>query len=189
MKVLNSKLWRAFKISAIVFAVLAILQLTLSVLKLNGIFLFFGGFDTTEIQRWIYALLMVMLLITLGLLLHSILKEMVAELVVCLLFPIVAVASVLIVGLTPDYEYFTLTSPDGKHEIIVKEQNFLLGGWGQFYEKTSSVTMTKLKEYNSNTYQAVSSELYDITWHDDGFTFSFYTGNDQTEVLEIKYCD
>ncbi|MCQ2475472.1 MAG: hypothetical protein MJ173_06155 [Clostridia bacterium] len=77
-------------------------------------------------------------------------------------------------------DYHEFITPDEKHEIVVCEKSFLLGGWGEIYEKTSPLTLKLLGEYTTDDgFMPFSSGNYRFEWRDNGFElfYDFGSGN------------
>ena len=194
MAKLNPKPWLGFKISGICFAVTLAVYAALSVLKNNGTYLYFGGFDSSEILRVALGVLLVSLGLTVAFLLFSFKKIKVVAIVVSIILGVAisffgVFGTLLSMAFAPDYDYYTVTSPDGQHEIIVKEESFLFGSWGDFYERTSRFTMQKLGEYHADDYLVMGHEMYKFEWQADGFEFEYYYGNGVYKTEVVKYAD
>ena len=91
----------------------------------------------------------------------------------------------------PEYEYFEIVSEDKEHEIIIKEGSFLLLGEGEFYEKTSPVTMVRLGGYSTDDgYSPFSDNKYEILWNENGFEVVYsFDGSDITKKETVEYAE
>lgn len=192
MAKLNPKPWLAFKISGICFAVTLAVYVALSALKNSGTYLYFGGFDSSEILRVALGVLLVLFGLTVAFLLFSFKKIKVVAIVVSIILGAVislfgVFGTLLSLTFAPDYDYYTVTSPDGQHEIIIREENWLFGSWGDFYEKTSRFTMRKIGEYRTDDWPTVSQGTYDVEWYEDGFRFEYYYGNGLYKTVTVEY--
>lgn len=68
-------------------------------------------------------------------------------------------------------DYYTFSSPDGQHTVIVREESFLFSSWGTFYQQTSWCTMEKIGEYWLD--EIYPQGNFTFTWGEDGCEVSF----------------
>ena len=79
-------------------------------------------------------------------------------------------------------QYYELKSPDGKHEIVIVEDGFLMASWCDFYEKTSSFTMNRIgkinnEDFDSSGFYISNINNYEIKWLENGFSIKNGTGD------------
>ncbi|MBO5912692.1 MAG: hypothetical protein J6Q76_04400 [Clostridia bacterium] len=186
----KSVTWLIFKISAICFAAVLALHIVIIMLLKNNIYLYFGGVASEEILNVVTAVLSLLFGLTVALLLLSFKKIRVLAIVITVLLGKLCVFMALLsLFFHMDCTYYELTSPDGQHEIIVKEKTLLFGCSGEFYEKTSLITMQKTGEYSTDDWPAMSAKTYEVEWLEDGFRFEYYYGNGIYKTEVVKYAD
>ena len=185
----SPKIWLAFKISAICSAVVLVVHVALMLLTINGVYLFFNTFNSEEISNVVTAVLVLFGGLDLFLLLFSLDKTKLIAVIIALviLLPLCSFLSFMSLFFHLDYTYYELTPPNGQHQIIIKEKSLLFGVFGEVYQKTSSFTMKKLGEYNTDDWPVMCSEEYEVTWQENGFLFEYYYGNGIHKTIEFEY--
>ncbi len=152
-------------------AVCAILCVTLKILEHSGLYLCRHG------NLYGTALLLGMILAIAGIfaLLWAVSRRVwVALMFWLLLSPIFFYLLVLCVfawGSSAGWKYHTLTSDDGRHQIVAEEKpGFLQGpGYVAIYEKTSFCTMEKLGDFvTDDGYLPFTLGTASVTWLEDG---------------------
>lgn len=85
--------------------------------------------------------------------------------------------SVMLLALASVGTYFEYTSDDKTHEIVVNECSFLLGGWGEIYEKTSFCTMKQVGEYTTDDgYMPFTQGAFYFVWNENDFELHYNYG-------------
>ena len=88
---------------------------------------------------------------------------------------------------SPSNRYFEYTSNDQKHEIVVNEKSFLLGGWGDIYEKTSFCTMKKVGEYTTDDgFCPFTNNAFYFVWNEKGFELHYDYGSSGEEYRVVR---
>ena len=84
------------------------------------------------------------------------------------------------------YEFY---SEDKNHQIVIKETSYLLGGWGNIYEKTSDFTMAEIGCYSTDDgFLPVANNAYEFKWNDNGFEFHYDFGSGgEYKIEKIEY--
>ncbi len=169
------------KIALIVSAVMFIAYKVIELLENKGIFVYLG--KSTHIIA-LAASAVTLLLFASGIivLLCKNLKK-VPAIVISAVIGIAAVCfSVITFFFDGSTVYHEFSSPDGKHEIIVCEESFLLGGWGKVYEKSSPITLKLLGNYSTDDgFMPFSSGNYRFEYRDNGFDLYYLFGSGDIE--------
>lgn len=65
--------------------------------------------------------------------------------------------------------YFYFKSPEKSHTLVVEEDSFLLGGWGNFYERKGLIFIKSLKQqiFTDDGYTPFSCNDYELKWLDN----------------------
>ena len=185
---MTPKNWIVFKISAICLAVVLTIHIALLLLVKADIYLYFGSFNSEEILNVVTAILSLLFGASVIFLLLCFKKIRVLAVIVAVILGQICVFSALLsVFFHMDYAYYEMVSPDGRHKIIVKEESFLFGCSGEFYQKTSSVAMRKIGEYQADDYCTMADEMYKTVWLEDGFEFEYYYGNGLYKTVTVEY--
>lgn len=89
-------------------------------------------------------------------------------------FGVLAALNIIILGflcLADGPAYYTVASPDSRHELVVEEDSFLLAGGGCIYQKVNFLFMKQIGGYSTDDGYRPGGN-YAITWYDDGLEFS-----------------
>lgn len=169
------------KIALIISAIVYVAYKVLELLDGKGVAVYLGRFTHT------FALLAVsaaVLLFVSGIivLLCKNLKKIPAAVISAIIGAAAVGYSVMLFAFGESAVYHEFISPDEKHEIVVCEKSFLLGGWGEIYEKTSPITLKLLGEYTTDDgFMPFSSGNYRFEWRDNGFELFYDFGSGDIE--------
>lgn len=88
-----------------------------------------------------------------------------AGIVVVVCLTLIGVPYAWLAGFITEPRYFTFSSPDGAHTIVVEEESFLLAGFGSVYKKENALFMSKKAGYSTDDgYRPFSANDYRLTW-------------------------
>lgn len=172
------------------FGVLAPLAaLGVWVLQGDGLYLNLWGLDSDRIFSWGR-----FLAVTLwgGLVLWGMLR--VKHWLLSILFAMITpfyVLAVLILTLTiqeTEPRYFYFTSPDGALNVIVKEESWLFGGWGSFYEPVSPCLMRKVGDYGADDgFRPFTAGAYELEWGESALIvrYGFESGDEHWVEIQL----
>ena len=167
-----------FPVATIVTAVLTALCLcvfkTIEILKDRNIYIYYKGVDSDKIIYIMQNTFMFFLAVTIISLMFLNIKYkwIPAVMSVCIILLTLFFITLNSFSNSADEKYYNFTSADGKHQIVVCEWSFLLGGGGGFYERTSDWTMEHIGGYfTDDGNQPIRQNDYRIEWRSDGFDF------------------
>lgn len=150
-----------------------------------GLTLFMLGMTTRGING-ILAMIVILSLAVLAVRLLRVVKKraqshralFTAGIVVVVCLALIGVPYAWLAGFITEPRYFTFSSPDGVHTIIVEEESFMLAGFGSIYEKKNALFMSKKAEYGTdNGYRPFSLNNYQLTWGQENVTITYSFGS------------
>lgn len=75
-------------------------------------------------------------------------------------------------------KYYTLISPDSRHEIVIEEASFLLAGRGSFYQRINPFFIKQIGNYSTDDgFRPFSRNDYSVEWLDDGLNINYAFGS------------
>ncbi len=95
----------------------------------------------------------------------------------------------VLVGSSSDTDPKCFEFTDNKHNIVIEEESWLLGGWGNIYQVYDDGSAKKLNSFSTDDgYRNNGS--YEITWYDDHaditFTFDDYKNTRKTVAAKFE---
>lgn len=87
-----------------------------------------------------------------------------------------------------NYVYHSFTSDDGR-VLVVKEQSFLLAGWGDIYVKTAPFVIKHVGDYISDDgFMPVSADCYEVEWGDEEVIFRYNDAmHPEMQQIRVEY--
>jgi hypothetical protein len=77
---------------------------------------------------------------------------------------------------------------DGEHTVVIEEESWLLGGWGNIYQVNDDGSAQRLSRFSTD--DGFRNEgNYDINWHDDSADITYDNGNGGRETVTVKFED
>lgn len=177
------------KITFIISGVLFCIYILIRSLAKFDISLYFLGVGTQEIMPFITMPCVAFTISAIAVLLYKNIghKTLVAWLSIVISF-LVLLYMLIDYSFSPSSKYFEYTSDDQKHHIVVNERSFLLGGWGDIYEKNSFCTMKRVGGYSTDDgFCPFSNDAFYFVWGENDFELhhSFF-GNKSEEYRVVK---
>ncbi len=175
------------------FGVLLIPYIILRVLELSDTYIYAFGTDSERMLPNIAFGLLVFGLSGVAVLVckNAKRKKLAIILSVILIFLVLCFQAIHILhSLTKDSIYFEFISDNNEHQIIVKEDAWLLSGFGDVYEKNSDYTMKKVGHYTTDDgYRPFSNNTYYFVWNENDFElhYDMGTGLNEYNVEKMKY--
>ena len=75
---------------------------------------------------------------------------------------------------------------DGQHTMVIKEESWLLGGWGTVYQVEESGKAVVLKGFTTDDGYRNEGN-YDIRWSDDSADITFNNGQGGKETITVEF--
>ena len=89
---------------------------------------------------------------------------------------------------TPTHKYYSFVSEDKAHHIVVKEESFLLAGYGDIYEMIAPCVMVRLDTYSTDDgYKPFTNNAFYFEWRTDGFILHYDPGLDRAYLEANGY--
>lgn len=183
------------KVSKVLFVFMALsflLTLCIELLEKKNIYLYVFGRSIEDVTQIVTVIGLFSLI---GAVVFVVFKNVKSKL-------ILATSSIICVGFlvlgifvldinTPVFDNcYEFCSEDKKHQIVVKETSYLLGGFGYIYEKTSDFTMTEIGLYSTDDgFLPIKNNTFEFKWNDNGFEFYYdFTGSGgEYKIEKIEY--
>ncbi len=181
------------KIALVLSAVLFGGYLLIKFLELQNIYIYFSGAGAKEIIPFLTIPCAALLISAIAVFLYQNCKHKNLKITVVALSVVLSVGVVyfmiLAYAFSPVNTYYEYTSDDRQHTIVVNEMSFLLGGWGDIYEKTSFCTMKKVGKYNTDDgFCPFTNDAFYFVWNDNDFELHYHYGNSSGyRVVEMEY--
>lgn len=91
-------------------------------------------------------------------------------------------------SLLGDYDPKCFEFSDGEHTVVIEEESWLLGGWGNIYQVNDDGSAQRLSRFSTD--DGFRNEgSYDINWHDDSADITYDNGNGGRETVTVKFED
>lgn len=75
---------------------------------------------------------------------------------------------------------------DAQHTVVIEEESWLLGGWGNIYQVNDDGSAQRLSRFSTD--DGFRNEgNYDINWHDDSADITYGNGNGGRETVTVKF--
>ena len=181
------------KIAFIISGVLLCVYLLISILVKFNIYVYLLGVGTREIISFITTPCVALLISAFAVLLYKNIsrKTLVVPLTIIISFFVFSYMLADYV-FSPSSEYFEYTSDDKNHHIVVDERSFLLGGWGDIFEKTSFCTMKRVGGYSTDDgFCPFSNDAFYFVWNENDFELHYSHGGSKSEeyyrVVKMEY--
>ena len=75
---------------------------------------------------------------------------------------------------------------DGEHTVVIEEESWLLGGWGNIYQVNDDGSAQRLSRFSTDDGHRNEGN-YDINWHDDSADITYDNGNGGRETVTVKF--
>lgn len=175
------------KIALIAGGVLFVIYLALILLQKANIYIYVFKYGTDEIVPLVIAPCVAVLLSAVAVLFY---KNTEHKMLAVVLTAVVCFAFVWYWGAASFFQanstYFEFTSDNQKHEIVVRECSFLLGGWGGIYEKTSFCTMKWVGGYTTDDgYCPFTHNDFSFVWNEKDF--ELHLPSDKRKIIKMEY--
>lgn len=188
LKSLSNKFKLLYIILSFIFLLSISCKIVLSYYSSNHVYLYFNKIANKEIQLY----LLYVAVISSSILLVCLLKNKTQK-IVTIIFSIflIFVISISSYGfLEADKNYFEFKSPNNK-TIIVEECSWLLGGWSNVYQKTSTNIICRLDGniITDDGYRPFSNKDFNIEWSNNSVSITYGFGNEnkhKSEVFKLK---
>lgn len=159
-------------------------------LERRNIYIFFSGLGANEIMPFITILCVALLISAIAVFLYKNCKHKITVVTLSVILSISVIFFMIVAyAFSPVNTYFEYTSDDQQHEIIVNEKSFLLGGWGDIYEKTSFCTMKRVGQYSTDDgFRPFTNNAFFFVWNEENFELHYDYGNPSGyKVVKMEY--
>lgn len=181
------------KIILVLSGVLFGIYLLIKFGEILNIYIFFSGVGAKEIMPFITIPCVALLISAIVVFLYQNCKHKTLKITVVALSVVFSICLIYFMifayAFSPVNTYFEYTSDDQHHTIVVNEMSFLLGGWGDIYEKTSFCTMKKVGQYSTDDgYCPFTNDAFFFVWNEEDFELHYYYGNSSGyKVVKMEY--
>lgn len=161
-------------------AITLLLYTVLVSMKAKHLYLYIWGFSSDEFIPVILLIAVMLFVSGCAVWVYKLAKHKTAPVLftVVILFFVIGVFSIN-TSFSSDYKYYEFRSNDMLYHIVVKEQSYLLAGYGDIYEVTAPGIMTLVGDYTTDDgYRPFSDSKYYFEWSDDSFILYYYYGSD-----------
>ena len=180
------------KIAFIISGVLLCIYILIRSLAKFDICIYFLGVGTQESMPFITMPCVAFTISAVAVLLYKNIghKTLVTSLTIVISFLILSYM-LIDYAFAPSSKYFEYTSDDKNHQIVVNECSFLLGGWGDIYEKTSFCTMKKVGDYTTDDgFCPFTNSAFFFVWNENDFELHYddlSTSSEKYRVVKMEY--
>lgn len=165
----------ALTASPLLFAMCIVLK----VLKDKEIFLYILHRSSDEILPWLLFFAVFLFISGFAVGVYDKIKR---KNLFCGALAVLSVVILLLFGITafwsPTHKYYSFVSEDKAHHIVVKEESFLLAGYGDIYEMIAPCVMVRLDTYATDDgYKPFTNNSFYFEWRTDDFVLHYDFGS------------
>lgn len=85
-----------------------------------------------------------------------------------------------------DYDSKCFVFSDAQHTIVIEEESWLLGGWGNIYQVNDDGSAKRLSRFSTDDGYRNEGN-YHIKWHDDSADITYGDGNGSKETIMVTF--
>ena len=74
----------------------------------------------------------------------------------------------------------------GQHTVVIEEESWLLGGWGNIYQVVDDGSAKRLSRFSTDDGYRNEGN-YHIKWHDDSADITYGNGNGSKETVTVTF--